>query len=70
MQFLSHELIYFLRAIAFGLAVGYALFYIFFYFKPITENLFGVKKFDTDLWWMITVSISVVGGILAAYLLM
>jgi hypothetical protein len=70
MQIISHELIYFIRSLAFGVAVGYAFFYVFLYFKPIAENIFGVKKFDTDLWWMIGVSTSVIMGIIGAFLLM
>jgi hypothetical protein len=70
MQYISQELIYFIRAIVFGIVVGYAFFYVFLYFKPIVENLTGVKKFDVDLWWMLTMTVSIVMGILGAFLLM
>jgi len=70
MQFFTHELIYLIRALAFGVAVGYALFYIFLYSKPIIEEILGVKKLDTDLWWIINVSAPIILGVLAAFLLM
>jgi len=67
---ISHDLIYFIRAILFGIVVYYAFFYFFLYFKPIIENLTGVKKYDVDLWWMISITISVVMGAVGAILLM
>jgi hypothetical protein len=70
MQYISHELIYFIRAILFGIAVYYAFFYFFLYFKPMVEGLTGVKKYDTDLWWMLSITISIVMGAVGAILLM
>jgi hypothetical protein len=70
MQFISQELINFIRAIVFGVVVYYAFFYIFLYFKPIAENISGVKRFDTDLWWMVSITISVIMGAIGAMLLM
>jgi len=70
MQYISHELIYFIRAILFGIVVYYAFFFFFLYFKPMVENLTGVKKFDTDLWWMLSITISIVMGAVGAILLM
>ncbi|MFZ2390536.1 MAG: hypothetical protein WA092_01360 [Minisyncoccales bacterium] len=70
MEFLSHELIYFLRAIAFGIVVGYAFFYFLLYFKVIIEDIIGNKKIDVDLWWIMTVSVSIIMGVIGALLLM
>ena len=70
MQFLSHELIYFIRAIAFGVVVYFACFYIFLDCKPIVEEILHVKKLDVDLWYMLSVTISIVLGILGAIMLM
>jgi hypothetical protein len=70
MQYISQELIYFIRAILFGVVVYFAFFYLFLYFKPVAEDISGVKRFDVDLWWMIGVTISVIMGILGAILLM
>jgi hypothetical protein len=70
MELFSHEFIYFIRAILFGVAVGYAFFYVLFYIKPIAENIAGVKHFDVNLWWIMTVSVSILAGIVAALFLM
>ncbi|MFA5207687.1 MAG: hypothetical protein WC428_03415 [Candidatus Paceibacterota bacterium] len=70
MQFLSHELIYFFRAIAFGVVVGYAFFYFFLYFKVIIEDIIKIQRIDVDLWWILTVSVSIVMGVIGALLLM
>jgi hypothetical protein len=70
MQFLSHELIYFVRAIAFGVAVGYAFFYFFLYFKVIIEDIIKIQRIDVDLWWIMTVSVSIIMGVIGALLLM
>jgi hypothetical protein len=70
MQFLSHELIYFIRAIVFGVVVYFTCFYIFLYCKPIVEDILKVKKLDVDLWYMLSITISIVLGILGAIMLM
>jgi hypothetical protein len=70
MQFLSHELLYFIRAIVFGVVVYFAFFYIFLYSKPMIESIIGVKKLDVDLWWMLSITVSVVMGMIGAFLLM
>jgi hypothetical protein len=70
MQFFSHELIYFIRTILFGVVLGYAVFYFFLYFKPVMEEILGDKRIDVDLWWMLTVSLSIVAGVIGALLLM
>jgi len=70
MQLISHELIYYIRAIAFGVVVYFAFFYIFLYCKPIVEDIIKVKKLDVDLWYMLSVTISIVLGMVGAILLM
>jgi hypothetical protein len=70
MQYISQELIYFVRAILFGVAVGYAFFYFFLYFKVIIEDISGIKKIDVDLWWILTISGSIIMGVIGALLLM
>ncbi|MFA5431370.1 MAG: hypothetical protein WC319_00585 [Candidatus Paceibacterota bacterium] len=70
MQYISLELINLVRAILFGVAVGYAFFYVLLYFKAMIENMAGVKKFDVDLWWIMMITVSVVAGILGAIFLM
>ena len=70
MQYISQELINFVRAILFGVAVGYAFFYFFLYFKVIIEDISGIKRIDVDLWWILTVSGSIIMGVIGALLLM
>ncbi len=70
MQYISRELIYFIRAILFGIAVGYAFFYFFLYFKPMFENMIGSNKLNVDTWWYVTITISIVMGMIGALLLM
>lgn len=70
MQYISQELINYVRAILFGIALGYAFFYLLLYSKPIVEEIAGVKRFDVDLWWILTVTIAVVTGAVGAILLM
>jgi hypothetical protein len=66
----SEKLIYFTRAIFFGIVLGYAVFYILLYFKPIIEDIAGKKKFNVDMWWISIITISVVMGMIGAALLM
>lgn len=69
MHFFSHDFIYFIRALLFGIAIGYAVFYFFLYFKPVIEDIAGAKKFNVDLWWMMTVTVSIVAGVIGFILL-
>ncbi|MGI6335260.1 MAG: hypothetical protein ACOXZN_02075 [Minisyncoccales bacterium] len=59
-----------LRAVLFGVAVGYSMSFFFRYFKPITENLLGGKRINVDLWWWSGIAISVILGILAMLILL
>jgi len=70
MYYISRELLYLIRAILFGFAVGYAIFSFFYYFKPFAENTFNIKNIDTDVWWWSGVAISVVLGVAAFLSLM
>jgi hypothetical protein len=70
MQYISQELITFVRAILFGIAVGYAFFYFFLYFKVIIEDIIKIQRIDVDLWWIMTVSVSIIMGVIGALLLM
>lgn len=70
MQYISQELIYFIRAILFGVVVGYAFFYFFLYFKSIIEDILGGVKLNVDTWWYVTITISIVMGMIGALLLM
>jgi hypothetical protein len=70
MQYISQELINFIRAILFGVVVGYAFFYFFLYFKAIIEDILGGVKLNIDTWWYVTITISMVMGMIGALLLM
>ncbi|MFA5714511.1 MAG: hypothetical protein WC998_02060 [Candidatus Paceibacterota bacterium] len=69
MYIISRDLLYYVRALLFGIAVGYTVMAFFFYFKAFAENTIG-RKIDTDIWWWSGVTISVLLGILASALLM
>jgi hypothetical protein len=64
MQYISQELISFIRAILFGVAVGYAAFYFLLYSKPMVEGMIGVKKLDVDYWSDSSFFINVVWNII------
>jgi len=71
MQFISHDLLYLIRAILFGFVVAYAIMAFVYYFKPWAEKTFkGNKKIDTDVWWWTGVVIAVVAGITSMLLLL
>ncbi|MDD4531426.1 MAG: hypothetical protein PHH21_01835 [Candidatus Pacebacteria bacterium] len=70
MQVISHDFIYFLRAIFFGFAVGFSVFVIVYYFKPLTAKLFGLKDIDTDVWWWSGMTIAVVLGVIPILILL
>jgi len=70
MQYISHDLLYLIRAILFGFVVGYAIMAFVFYFKPWAEKTFNIKKIDTDIWWWTGVVVSIVSGITAMLLLL
>lgn len=59
-----------LRAVLFGVAVGYSISFFFRYFKPIAEKLLGGKRINVDLWWWTGIVISIVLGILSTLLLL
>lgn len=64
------SIIYYLRAIFFGITVGYSMSFFFRYFKPITEKLFGGIKINVDLWWWTGIVISIALGILSMLILL
>ncbi len=64
------HILHILRAIIFGIAVGYSLSFFFKYFKPITEELLGGKEINVDLWWWTGIAISIITGILSMLLLL
>lgn len=70
MQFISHELLYLIRAIVFGFVVAYAIMAFVYYFKPWAEKTFNVKKIDTDVWWWSGVSVAIIAGIVSILLLL
>jgi hypothetical protein len=70
MQIISHDLLYLIRAVLFGIAVGYTFFIIIFYFKPMAEKTFGIKSIDTDIWWWTGLTIAIILGIAGMMLLM
>jgi len=67
---ITKELLYFIRAILFGITVGYLVFYFVVFFKPWTEKTFGFKKIDVDLWWWGGITVAVLTGIIIALLMM
>jgi len=64
------DILHILRAVLFGVAVGYSISFFFKYFKPITENLLGKETINIDLWWWSGIAISVMLGILAMLILL
>ncbi len=64
------DILHILRAVLFGVAVGYSMSFFFRYFKPIAENLLGGKRINVDLWWWSGIVISVILGILAMLILL
>jgi hypothetical protein len=70
MQIISHDFLYLLRAVFFGLAFGFSVFVIIYYFKPLAKNVLGVKEIDTDLWWWSGMVIAVILGIASMLLLL
>ncbi|KUK65017.1 MAG: hypothetical protein XD85_0528 [Parcubacteria bacterium 34_609] len=64
------DILHILRAVLFGVAVGYSISFFFKYFKPITENLLGKETINIDLWWWSGITISVILGILAMLILL
>lgn len=64
------EILYILRAILFGIAVGYSTSFFFRYFKPIAENFLGGKKINVDSWWWTGIVISIILGILSTIILL
>jgi hypothetical protein len=64
------DILHILRAVLFGIAVGYSISFFFRYFKPITEKLLGRTRISVDLWWWTGIVISVILGILAMLILL
>lgn len=56
--------LYILRKIAFGLAVGFGIYYIFLYGRPIVERWTGIKFID-DVWFWYVIAGAVTIGLLA-----
>jgi hypothetical protein len=69
MKFISHDLLYLIRAILFGFVAGYAIMVFAYYFKPWAEKTFNLK-IDTDIWWWSGVAIAIVLGITCMLLLL
>jgi len=65
---ISKEVIYFIRAILFGIAVGISSHCFFLYFKLMTERAMDAK-FGLDSWYWTGFTISVILGILSALLM-
>jgi hypothetical protein len=63
-------ILYILRAIVFGIAVGYSISFFFRYFKPITEKFLGKERINVDLWWWSGIVISIILGILSMLILL
>ncbi len=63
-------ILHILRAIVFGIAVGYSMSFFFRYFKPITEKFLGKERINVDLWWWSGMVISIILGILSMLLLL
>lgn len=70
MQIISYDFLYFLRAVLFGFAVGFSVFVIIFYFKPIATSMLGIKGIDTDVWWWSGMAIAVILGIVSILILL
>jgi len=70
MQIISHDFLYFLRAILFGFAVGFSVFVIVYYFKPLVKSMLGVKDIDTDVWWWSGMTIAVILGVVSILILL
>ncbi|MFZ3054792.1 MAG: hypothetical protein WA091_02335 [Minisyncoccales bacterium] len=71
MQFISHDLLYLIRAILFGFVVAYGIMAFVYYFKPWAEKTFKAnKKIDTDVWWWTGVVVAIVAGITSMLLLL
>jgi len=56
--------IYILRKIAFGVTVGFGIYYFFLYGRPFVEKLTGMKFID-DVWFWYVIAGAVVLGLLA-----
>jgi len=70
MQIISHDFLYFLRAVFFGFAVGFSVFVIIYYFKPLAVNVLGVKEIDTDVWWWSGMVLAVILGVVSILILL
>jgi hypothetical protein len=65
---MDKELLYFIRAILFGVAVGISSHCFFLYFKLLVERAMDAK-FSIDLWYWTGLTVSTVLGILTALLM-
>ncbi|MDD5098507.1 MAG: hypothetical protein PHD31_02215 [Candidatus Pacebacteria bacterium] len=65
---MDKEILYFIRAILLGIAVGISSHCFFLYFKLIVERAIDAK-FSIDLWYWFGFAVSTVLGILTALLL-
>lgn len=64
------EILYILRAVLFGIFVGYSISFFFRYFKPIAEKLLGKNRINVDLWWWTGIATSIILGILSMLILL
>ncbi|MDD4409303.1 MAG: hypothetical protein PHW52_01480 [Candidatus Pacebacteria bacterium] len=55
--------LYLLRKVAFGVALGYALYTIFLFARPIAESI-TLVKYEEDFWFWSVVAGSIIFGFL------
>jgi hypothetical protein len=61
---MEYFLLYLLRKIAFGVSVGYALYVVFLFARPLVESI-TLVKYEDDLWFWSVVAGSIILGFLA-----
>ncbi len=65
------QILYYLRAVLFGISVGIAINLFFKYFKTVVEDLLtGGKFINVDLWWWTGRLLAIVLGLLATLYLL
>ncbi len=56
--------LYLIRKVAFGVAVGYALYCFFLFMRPVAESI-TLVKYEDDFWYWSVLAGSIIIGFLA-----